>query len=147
MKHSSFVFLALCAAIPCTAAGYKPPEIVIQHMSTAFAGQGMCAVRFSVSSAMGDGDAGSVTLDLVFRDRNNKVVARGELSADLSDSTGGRYQEPTLEGEAFCLGNDTTVVVARARSEHEGKTYDLLRLKKIRVGEFKPYPISVGGAR
>ncbi len=100
-----------------------------------------------MTTAVGDGDAGGVTLNLVFRDKSNKAVARGELSADLSDTTGGRNQEPILAGEEFCLGSDAKVVVTRARSEYEGKKYDLLKLKKVRVGEFKPYPISLGGTK
>jgi len=125
-------------------AGQQPPAIVIQHMSTAFAGQGMCAVRFSVETFAGDGDAGTVTLSLVFRDRQNKQVARGQLAVALNDSTAGRYQEPVLEGPEFCLDSDTSVVVTKAKSEHEGKTHDLLQLKKVRVSTFKPYPITLG---
>jgi hypothetical protein len=144
LKYGAVLSLFLCAVADCAAAGYKPPEIVIQHMSTAFAGQGMCAVRFSVETSMGDGDAGNVTLNLLFLDKNNKTIARGELSTELTDSTAGRYQEPTLEGQEFCLSADTRVVIARAKSEHGGKKYDLLKLKKVRASEFKPYPIAIG---
>lgn len=141
----AFLFLGAFTVLHCAAADYKPPEVVIQHISTVFAGQGMCAVRFSVETAPGDGDAGSVIFSLLFRDKNNRTVARGELTAELSDSTAGRYQEPILEGEDFCLLDPATrVVVVKARSQHEGKKYDLLKLKKTRVSDFKPYEITLG---
>lgn len=127
-----------------TAKGYQPPEITIQHMSTTFANHGMCSVRFSLETTMGDGDAGTVTLDLGFLDKQMKEVARGQLVADLNDSTAGRYQEVYVEGEDMCLDPDTTVVVRRARSENQGKKFDLLKLKKIRGSMFRPYPVTFG---
>lgn len=134
-----FFFITYAAA-----EGYQPPEITIQHMSTAFANQGICSVRFSLETMMGDGDAGSVTLDLRFLDKQKKEVARGQLFADLNDSTAGRYQEVFVEGEDMCLDPDTTVVVRRARSEYQGKKFDLLKLKKLRRSTFRPYPVTFG---
>lgn len=111
-------------------------------MSTAFANQGMCSVRFSLETTMGDGDAGTVTVDVAFIDKQKKEVARGQLVADLNDSTAGRYQEVNVEGEDMCLDPETTVVVRKARAENQGKRFDLLKLKKIRSSSFRPYPIT-----
>lgn len=122
----------------------QPPEVAIQHMSTAFANQGMCSVHFSLETTMGDGDAGTVTVDVAFIDKHKKVVARGQLVADLNDSTARRYQEVNVEGEDMCLDPETTVVVRKARAENQGKRFDLLKLKKIRSSSFHPYPITFG---
>lgn len=144
MKNYAIGLIGLVFFAYATAKGNQPPEITIQHMSTVFANQGMCSVRFSLETTMGDGDAGTVTLDLGFLDKQKKEVARGQLIADLSDSTAGRYQEVYVEGEDMCLDPDTTVVVRRARSESQGKRFDLLKLRKIRGSRFHPYPITFG---
>lgn len=136
--------IGLVFSVCATAKTLQPPEVVIQHMSTAFANQGMCSVRFSLATAMGDGDAGTVTVDVAFMDKQKKEVARGQLVADLTDSTAGRYQEVSTEGEDLCLDPETTVVIRKARSENQGKRYDLLKLKKIPGSSFHPYPITFG---
>ncbi len=99
----------------------------------------MCLVRFSLATTMGDGDSGVLTLDLAFIDKQKKEIASDKINAELYDSTAGRYTEVYVEGENMCLEPDTTAVVRRARSEQKGKKYDLLKLKKIKVSEFRPY--------
>lgn len=141
MKKTAIAIIAALTSTLSAAAAYQPPEVIIQHMSTAFANQGMCAVRFSLETTTGEGDAGTVNIDLTFLDKQKKEVARGRITAELYDSTAGRYHEDIVEGEDMCLDNETTVVVRRARSEYQGRKYDLLKLKKMRVSEFRPYKI------
>jgi len=119
------------------------PAVTIRHISTAYANQGMCSLRFGLGTSMGDGDAGEVSLKLKFVDTKGHELYRGEISALLTDSEGGRYQEVFLEDQNICFDSSTKIRVLRATAKPANKTFDLLKLHKVVVDDFKPMEISI----
>ncbi|BBP01628.1 IrmA family protein [Sulfuriferula nivalis] len=119
------------------------PIVSIRHISTAYANQGICSLRFGLGTAMGDGDAGEVSLKLKFIDTNGHELYQGEIRTSLDDSEAGRYQEVFLEDSNVCFDQPTRIQVTRATATIGKKRYNLLRLRKLVVDDFKPLEISI----
>ncbi len=119
------------------------PTVSIRHISTAYANQGICSLRFGLGTSMGEGDAGEVTLKLKFISPKGRELLQGEISASLSDSEAGRYQEVFLEDPGACLDASTKVQVLRATAKIGKKNFDLLKLKKLELDDFKPMSITI----
>ncbi len=139
-----FLISALIGATPCEVlAKNEPPTVSIRHISTAYANQGICSLRFGLGTSMGDGDAGDISLKLKFIDPKGRELLQGEISASLDDSEAGRYQETFLEDSNACLDSSTRIQVIRATTKIGKKTFDLLKLRKLVVDDFKPMSISI----
>lgn len=119
------------------------PMVSIRHISTAYANQGICSLRFGLGTSMGDGDAGDVSLRLKFVDLKGRELLQGEISASLDDSEAGRYQEVFLEDPNACLDSSTKIHVLRATARIGKKKFDLLKLRKLAVDDFKPMSIKI----
>ena len=119
------------------------PMVSIRHISTAYANQSICVLRFGLGSGMGGGDAGEVSLKLKFVDPKGATLLKGEISASLVDTEGGRYQEVFLEDPDACLDSSTRVQVLRATATIGKKKYDLLKLRKLVLDDFKPMAIVI----
>ncbi|MBA4107968.1 MAG: hypothetical protein C0487_00010 [Leptothrix sp. (in: Bacteria)] len=92
---------------------------------------------------MGKGDAGEVTVKLKFVDPRGREIFQGEISTSLDDSEAGRYQEVFLEDQNACLDSSTKIQVLRARAKIGKKTFDLLKLRKLALDDFKPMTIII----
>lgn len=92
---------------------------------------------------IGYGDAGDISLKLKFIDPKGRELLQGEISASLDDSEAGRYQETFLEDSNACLDSSTRIQVIRATTKIGKKTFDLLKLRKLVVDDFKPMSISI----
>jgi hypothetical protein len=140
--------MLLCAALigvlpfPLRAQSTSP-TVSIRHISTAYANQGICSLRFGLGTSMGDGDAGEVTIKLRFVDPKGRELLQGEISASLNDSEAGRYQEVFLEDPSACLDSSTKVQVLRATAKIGKKKFDLLKLRKLVLDDFKPMLINI----
>jgi hypothetical protein len=119
------------------------PVVSIRHISTAYVNQGICSLRFGLGTAMGDGDAGNVELTLRFVDAKGKTLFEGDIGADLQDSEAGRYQEVFLEDHGVCFDEPVRIQVVKAVAQNEEGTFDLLKMDKLKVDDFKPYPIRI----
>ena len=121
----------------------KVPTVYLQHLSTTFANQGMCSIRFGISSETGGGVAGNVEVQMRFLDPKGKVLHQGKVNTSLDDSAVGSYKEEFVEGEGLCFPDGTRVVVTKATAETNGKVHDLVKLGKIKEAPFRPYRITV----
>jgi hypothetical protein len=144
------ICLAACTVLPITSlsSAYAAdkatvPTVTISHISTAYANRGMCSIRFGLGTAMGDGDAGDISVMLKFIDKNGKPLYQGVIGASLSDSEAGRYQEVFLEDEDICFDSSTRVQVVQATATPGKKKFNLIKLHKIVVDDFRPYTISI----
>jgi len=148
MKISQYAKLlpiaALIGVTPVTLlAQNELPTVAIRHISTTYANQGICSLRFGLGKFIGDGDAGEVIIKLKFIDPKGRELLQGELFASLDNSETGRYQEVFLEDPNACLDSSTKVIVLRATAKIGKKKFDLLKLHKLVIDDFKPMAIII----
>ena len=108
----------------------------------------MCSLAFDVTAYEALDNIESIEFTVIMKDKNGKLIDSDEVTADDFNFVGGKtYSVFYIESESACNAFGQTLIINKAIVQHNDgtKPEDIVKTKKLRLDEFKPMKIQIGG--
>lgn len=138
----SLILMSNAYAIP------KDSEIYVRNTHASYVNQGMCSLAFDINAYDALDNIESINFTVIMKDKNGKRIDSDEVTADEFNFVGGKtYGGFYIEGESACNAFGETLIISKAIVNHNdgAKSEDIVKSKKLKVSDFKPMKILIGG--
>lgn len=119
--------------------------ITLQHSKTGYVNSGICSAVVDVTIHDFLGESDKLYLDLVAKDKAEKVKGTSEdviTYGDVQNLSGKATTNVFIESEEVCGADRTwTINVKRAVLVVDGKRQDLLKTKQVIIDDFQPMKV------
>jgi len=115
--------------------------IEMWHADSAFAGQGMCAAKFTFDSG-GLDTIQNLRVSVTAYNAGKKIDSGILKVNEFGNCDACRYAEAFLESEAMCNDN-ISIIVTKAIAIVNGKNTDLLKSNQFSIRAFKPFQVKI----
>ncbi|MFN4367169.1 MAG: hypothetical protein ACK4GA_06120 [Acinetobacter sp.] len=147
-KKSIFVLVLGSMMMSSAYALPKDAEIYVRNIHASYVNGGMCSLAFDVTAFDALSNIESIDFTVTMRDKNGKLIDSDRVTADEFNFVGGKtYGGFFIEGESACAAFGETLNISKAIVNHNDgtKAEDIVKTKKLKVENFKPMKISIGG--
>ena len=147
-KKSTFALALSLMMISNANAIPKDSEIYVRNTHASYANGGMCSLAFDIKAYDALDNIESIDFTVIMKDKNGKLIDSDEVTADEFNFVGGKtYGGFYIEGESACNAFGETLIISKAIVKHNDgtKPEDIVKTKKLRVDDFKPMKIQIGG--
>lgn len=138
----SLAMISSAYAIP------KDAEIYVRNTQASYVNRGMCSLAFDVIAHDVLDNIESIDFTVTMKDKNGKLIGRDQATADEFNFVGGKtYGRFFIEGEKACDAFGENLNISKAIVKHNDgtKTEDIVKTQKLKVDDFKPMQIVIGG--
>ncbi|MDX8164392.1 hypothetical protein [Acinetobacter pittii] len=148
LKKSIFVSVFSLTMISNTYAITKDAEIYVRNTHASYVNRGMCSLAFDIIAYDALDNIESIDFTVTMKDKNGKLIDRDQITADEFNFVGGKtYGRFFIEGEKACDAFGENLNISKAIFKHNDgtKSEDIVKTQKLKVDDFKPMKIVIGG--
>lgn len=138
----SLTMISSAYAIP------KDAEIYVRNTHASYVNRGMCSLDFDITAYEALDNIESIDFTVTMKDKNGKLIGRNQIIADEFNFVGGKtYGRFFIEGEKACNAFGENLNISKAIVKHNDgtKSEDIVKTQKLKVDDFKPLKIMIGG--